>query len=73
VPLKVLHVRGPVNCFVEYDLYTTKLGAIINYDIEKCLFGALDGQGVRAVKAFVLGDPSEVHESFQDFFMYSAA
>lgn len=73
VPRKALHMWGPVNCFVEYDLYTTKFGAIINDDIEKRLFGSLDDQGSKAVQAFVRGEPSEVHESFQDFFTYLAA
>lgn len=73
VPRKALHEWGPVNCFVEHDLYTTKFGSIINDDIETRLFGALDDQGSKAVQAFVLGDPSEVHESFQDFFTYLAA
>lgn len=73
VPRKALHEWGPVNCFVEHDLYTTKFGAIINDDIEKRLFGILDDQGAKAVQAFVLGDPSEMHESFQDFFTYLAA
>ncbi|MBI5926709.1 MAG: hypothetical protein HY836_14055 [Aquabacterium sp.] len=58
---------------MEYDLYTTKFGATINDDIEKRLFGALDDKGSQAVRAFVRGDPSEVHESFQDFFTYLAA
>ncbi|MBI3346961.1 MAG: DUF4238 domain-containing protein [Burkholderiales bacterium] len=73
VPRKALHEWGPVNCFVDYDLYTTKFGAIVNDDIEKHLFGALDDQGSRAVRAFVLGSLSEMHESFQDFFTYMAA
>lgn len=68
-----LHKWGPVNCFVEHDLYTTKFGTIINDDIEKRLFGALDDQGSKAVRAFVSGEPSEVHKSFQDFFTYLAA
>lgn len=60
VPRKALHEWGPVNCFVEHDLYTTK-------------FGALDDKGAKAVQAFLLGDPQDVHESFQDFFTYLAA
>jgi hypothetical protein len=73
VPRKALHEWGPVNCFVEHDLYTTKFGATINDDIEKRLFGAIDDKGAKAVQAFVLGDPQDVHESFQDFFTYVAA
>jgi hypothetical protein len=73
VPRKALHEWGPVNCFVEHDLYTTKFGATINDDIEKRLFGALDDKGAKAVQAFVLGDPQDMHDSFQDFFTYMAA
>jgi hypothetical protein len=73
VPRTALHKWGPVNCFVEHDLYTTKFGTTINDDIEKRLFGALDDKGAKAVQAFVLGDPQDVHESFQDFFTYLAA
>jgi hypothetical protein len=68
-----LHKWGPAMCFVEYDLYTTHFGSIVNDDIEKRLFGTLDDQGSKAVRAFTVGDPSDVHESFQDFFEYIAA
>lgn len=68
-----LHKWGTAMCFVEYDLYTTHFGSIVNDDIEKRLFGTLDDQGFKAVRAFALGDPSEVHEAFQDFFEYMAA
>ena len=47
--------------------------SIVNDDIEKHLFGILDDQGSKAVRAFALGDPSEVHQSFQDFFEHMAA
>lgn len=67
------HEWGTKMCFVEYDLYTTHFGSIVNDDIEKHLFGALDDQGSKAVRAFALGNPSEVHESFQDFFEHMAA
>lgn len=68
-----LHQWGPAMCFMEYDLYTTQLGSKVNDDIEKRLFGTLDDKGFKALRAFALGDPSEVHESFQDFFEYMAA
>ena len=70
---KALHSWGPAMCFVEYDLYTTQFGSIINDDIEKQLFGSLDDKGSKAVRALVHGDPSDVHESFQDFFEYMAS
>ena len=73
VPRKALHEWGPVNCFVEYDLYTTHFGSIVNDDIEKHLFGVIDDQGAKAVHAFAKGDHAEVHDSFEDFFEHMAA
>lgn len=70
---KALHEWGPVNCFVEYDLYTTHFGSIVNDDIEKHLFGAIDDQGAKAVLAFAKGDHADVHDSFEDFFEHMAA
>lgn len=68
-----LHEWGTKNCFVEYDLYTTHFGPIINDDVEKYLFGVIDDQGAKAVRAFALGNHVDLHESFQDFFVYMAA
>jgi hypothetical protein len=73
VPRKALHEWGPVNCFVEFDLYTTHFGSIINDDIEKRLFGAIDDRAAKAVLAFVKGDHADVHDSFEDFFEHMAA
>jgi hypothetical protein len=73
VPRKALHEWGPVNCFVEFDLYTTHFGSIVNDDIEKHLFGAIDDQGAKAVLAFAHGNHADVHESFEDFFEHMAA
>lgn len=73
VPRKALHEWGTKKCFVEYDLYTTHFGSIVNDDIEKHLFGTIDDQGAKAVRAFALGDPNEVHESFLDFFEHMSA
>ena len=73
VPRTALHEWGTRNCFVEYDLYTTHFGSVVNDDIEKYLFGAIDDQGAKAVRAFAQGEPVEVHKSFQDFFEHMAA
>jgi hypothetical protein len=73
VPRKALHEWGTKNCFVEYDLYTTHFGPIVNDEVEKYLFGAIDDQGAKAVRAFALGNHADVHESFQDFFEHMAA
>ncbi|MDP9607247.1 UNVERIFIED_ORG: hypothetical protein J2W38_007068 [Variovorax paradoxus] len=72
VPRTALHEWGTKNCFVEYDLYTTHFGPIVNDDVEKYLFGVIDDQGAKAVRAFVLGNHADVHESFQDFFEHMA-
>jgi len=73
VPRTARHEWGTKNCFVEYDLYTTHFGSIVNDDVEKHLFGVIDDRGAKAVRAFVLGNPADVHESFQDFFEHMAA
>ncbi|MDR7375475.1 hypothetical protein J2X19_000133 [Rhodoferax ferrireducens] len=63
-----LHKWGTKNCFVEFDLYTTQFGPIINDEVEKRLFGVIDDQGAKAVRALLAGDHTEMHETFQDFF-----
>ncbi|WP_096695609.1 DUF4238 domain-containing protein [Polaromonas sp. AER18D-145] len=73
LPRKALHEWGTVSCFVEYDLYTTHFGPIVNDDVERRLFGVIDDHGAKAVRAFALGNQSEVHEAFQDFFEHMAA
>jgi hypothetical protein len=45
-------------------------GKQLNDEIEKLLFGPIDTKGATAVKAFSIGDPSAIHEGFQDFFEY---
>lgn len=73
VPRTALHEWGTKNCFVQYDLYTTHFGPIVNDEVERRLFGVIDDQGAKAVRAFALGDHSEVHASFRDFFEHMAA
>lgn len=70
---RALNEWATKQCFVEYDLYTTHFGPIINDDVEKYLFGAIDDQGAIALRAFALGDHADVHESFEDFFEHMAA
>lgn len=62
--------RGLKSCFCEYDLYTTHFGTVVNDEIEKYLFGTIDQKGVKAVRDLIGGNPSEMHNSFQDFFEY---
>lgn len=73
VPRTAIHEWGPNRCFFEYDLYTTHFGSIVNGEVEKFLFGTIDDQGAKAVRAFVRGDHADVHDSFQEFFEYMAA
>lgn len=73
VPRIALHKWGPQNCFVEYDLYTTHFGPIINDDVEKYLFGAIDDQGATALRAFAAGIQDDIHDSFEAFFEHMAA
>lgn len=61
---------GPKRCFNELDLYTTFFGEEINDEVERLLFGPIDAKGAEAISAFLRGDPVEMHEAFQDFFLY---
>ncbi|MDX8123094.1 DUF4238 domain-containing protein [Janthinobacterium sp. GMG2] len=70
---RALNEWATKQCFVEYDLYTTHFGPLINDDVEKYLFGAIDDQGAKALRAFALGNHADVHESFEDFFEHMAA
>lgn len=56
--------------FYEIDLYSTFFGAEINDDIEKKLFGPIDDNGSKAVKAFLTDDESLWHHNFLDLFTY---
>jgi hypothetical protein len=73
VPRTAIHEWGQNRCFFEYDFYTTHFGSIVNDEVEKYLFGTIDDQGAKAVRAFVRGDHADVHDSFQEFFEYMAA
>lgn len=73
VPHHALRESVTKKCFVEFDLYTTHFGPIVNDDVEKYLFGTIDDQGAIALRAFALGNHADVHESFQDFFEHMAA
>ncbi|WP_139852003.1 DUF4238 domain-containing protein [Acinetobacter pullicarnis] len=56
--------------FYEIDLYSTFFGTEINDDIEKKLFGPIDDNGSKAVKAFLTDDESLWHHNFLDLFTY---
>lgn len=73
VPHNAVRESVTKKCFVEFDLYTTHFGPIVNDDVEKYLFGAIDDQGAIALRAFAIGNHADVHKSFQDFFEHMAA
>ncbi len=57
-------------CFYQTDLYTTSFGQYINDDIERFLFGRIDDEGARAVRAFIDIDMRGWHENFTNFFSF---
>ncbi|CAN7159884.1 DUF4238 domain-containing protein [Bosea sp. LjRoot90] len=56
--------------FVQEDLYSTFFGTSVNDEIERHLFGDIDGRGSKAVRAFSGTDVREWHRHFQTFFEY---
>jgi hypothetical protein len=56
--------------FRQKDLYSTFFGTSVNDEIERRLFGDIDGRGSKAVRAFIGTDASEWHEHFQTFFEF---
>ena len=73
VSMRALNLRGPKKCFCEYDLYSIHFGEEVVDVIERRLFGSIDVRGAKAVRAFVGGDLSGMHDAFQDFFEYMDA
>jgi len=61
---------SPKQCFVQRDLYTTFFGTLVNDEIEKRLFGAIDTAGAPAIRAFIGDDIREWHEHFQTLFRF---
>ncbi len=60
----------PAQKLYKTDLYSTFFGAEVNDDIERKLFGPIDDNGSKAVRAFLCDDQSQWHNNFQDFFTY---
>lgn len=57
---------GTPRCFVETDLYTTRLGNWISTEIEEKFFGRIDADGRRAVDYFTnFAHPSANGEAFE--------
>ncbi|MDH3031448.1 DUF4238 domain-containing protein [Methylobacterium fujisawaense] len=61
---------SPKQCFVQTDLYTTFFGPVVNDEIERRLFGAIDTDGAPAIKAFISEDVSAWHHHFQTLFRF---
>ena len=59
-----------LRAFFQTDLYSTIFGTSVNDEIERRLFGDIDGRGSKAVRAFVGTDEREWHQHFQTFFEY---
>lgn len=57
-------------CFSQTDLYTTFFGKHINDDIENILFGKIDCEGAKAVRAFIESDMRGWNENFSNFFSF---
>jgi hypothetical protein len=56
--------------FFHKDLYSTFFGTSVNDEIERQLFGDIDGRGSKAVRAFSGTDVREWHKHFQTLFEY---
>lgn len=56
--------------FYTFDLYSTFFGSEVNDEIEKKLFGPIDDNGSKSVRAFLTDDKSQWHYHFEDFFTY---
>jgi hypothetical protein len=56
--------------FHQYDLYSTFFGTSVNDEIERFLFGDIDGRGSQAIRAYAATDVSEWHHHFQTLFEY---
>jgi len=61
---------SPSRAFFERDLYTTRLGEVLNDDVEKFLFGVVDKRGAEAVRALIDNDLTRIHSYFGSLFDY---
>lgn len=60
----------PKHAFRIHDLYSTRFGDIVDDEIERKLFGAIDTRGAAAIRAFTGTDVAEWHRHFQTLFEY---
>lgn len=64
---------GPSKCFRQKDLYTTVVFGEPNDEIERYLFGAIDGRGAKAISALVNEDWPQLSKYFSAVFEYMDA
>lgn len=62
--------QTPAQRFYAKDLYSTFFGEEVNDEIEQKLFGPIDDNGSKAIRAFLTNDQSLWHHSFEDLFVY---
>ncbi len=62
--------QTPAQRFYQKDLYTTFFGAEISDEIERKLFGYIDGNGSKSVRAFLTDDQTVWIKHFQNLFLY---
>ncbi len=70
VPGKSKFDAPTARAFWQRDLYSTFFGTSVNDEIERKLFGDIDGRGALAVRAFIGGDKGEWQKHFKSFFEY---
>ncbi len=70
-PRKPLKLQGFKHCFVQKDLYTTKVKGLESVDIERYFFGEIDNKGRDAVDCFTDFAPSVMgKDTFRDLMIY---
>ncbi|MFQ2259509.1 DUF4238 domain-containing protein [Aeromonas dhakensis] len=60
----------PAQQFYGEHLYSTLFGEDVSDDIERKLFGPIDHNGSKAIRAFLTDDQAQWHNNFNDFFIY---
>lgn len=60
----------PAQRFYGEHLYSTFFGEEVNDDVERKLFGLIDNNGSKAIRAFLTDDQTQWHHSFKDLLTY---
>lgn len=71
--LKIVHSKKwhtSAQRFYEVDLYSTFFGTEVNDEIEQKLFGPIDDNGSKSIRAFLTDDQSQWHHNFENLFTY---